>query len=45
MTALAHRPGRRAGRRAALYWRIHLLADAALATDPAVRTFALARLA
>jgi aminoglycoside phosphotransferase (APT) family kinase protein len=34
---LAHRPAPADGRRIRLYWRIHLLADAALSTDPAVR--------
>lgn len=42
--ALVRRPGRRAGQRTALYWRIHLLADAAFATDPGVRAFARTRL-
>ncbi|MGC5264057.1 phosphotransferase family protein [Streptomyces cyaneofuscatus] len=43
--ALVHRSGPGAGRRMALYWHIHLLADAAFATDPAVRAFAHTRLA
>lgn len=34
---LAHQSGPAANRRIHLYWRIHLLADAALSTDPVVR--------
>ncbi|MGW0604152.1 phosphotransferase family protein [Streptomyces sp. NPDC002640] len=37
---LAHGADPAAHQRLALYWRLHLLADAALATDPAVRAHA-----
>lgn len=36
MLPLAHIPDSATARRLHLYWRIHLLADAALATDPAI---------
>ncbi|MDT0456740.1 phosphotransferase [Streptomyces sp. DSM 41527] len=42
--ALASQPGATAEGRLHLYWRIHLLADAALSTDRAVREWAAGRL-
>ncbi|UQA92483.1 phosphotransferase family protein [Streptomyces halobius] len=42
--ALANRPGPTAEGRIQLYWHIHLLADAALSTDPVIRERAAARL-
>ena len=41
---LARQPAPAARRRIRLYWRIHLLADAALSTDPVVRQRGRARL-
>ncbi|MFD4574973.1 phosphotransferase family protein [Streptomyces sp. NPDC058417] len=41
---LAHRATPAIRQRLDLYWRLHLLADAALATDPAVRAHALSSL-